>query len=361
MKQRWIRMGFVGVIFFVLGSATYFGIYKKNSPTNDIVPIVQPAPSVVPFEVPQEIKNTDSFNVLLLGYGGAGHDGGYLTDVIMLIHFDFKKKSIGMISIPRDLWITLPNGKQNKINAAFINEGAPEYPTKTVTLDEALAGATKTKSVIETVTGLTPHFFIGIDFNSFSALIDKLCGVDVEVVEAFEDSWYPIKGRELELCDHTPEEVTKLSNTLSGFELEKQFPCRYEKLQFKKGIAHMDGQTALKFVRSRHSSSDFARSIRQQAVLMGVKNKTLSSSIFKDPVGLFQSFQKLIQTNLTENLIKNIVPLVTISNQYKVIQVGLSTDNVLVDSRSSNGGAILIPRGNDWGLIKNYITAQLEK
>ncbi len=358
VDRRWIQIIVVALIFFIIGSASYLVINKKSSPVE--TPIAQPAPSVVPFEVPEELKNVDSFNVLLLGYGGAGHDGGYLTDVVMLVHFDFKKKIIGMISIPRDLWVTLPSGKQSKINAAFINEDAPQYPTQAVTLDEALQGATKTKSVIENATGLTPHFFIGIDFNSFSTLIDKLGGVDVQVPESFTDQWYPVKGRELELCDHTPAEVTKLSNTLSGFELEKQFPCRYETLRFTKGQTHMDGEMALKFVRSRHSSSDFARSQRQQAVLLGLREKLTTGALLKDPVGLFTQFQKLIQTNLTENLIKNIVPLVANIGQYQTKQIGLSTDNVLVDSRSSQGAAILIPRGNDWTAVKNYIIQELQ-
>ena len=64
-------------------------------------------------------QDLDTVSFLLLGYGGAGHDGGYLTDVIQLVHVDFKQNKIFIISIPRDLWLKLPNGKEAKINAAF--------------------------------------------------------------------------------------------------------------------------------------------------------------------------------------------------------------------------------------------------
>jgi len=64
-------------------------------------------------------KDPSSLNILLLGYGGAGHSGGFLTDVIQIVHFDFEKQKIAFISIPRDLWVQLPSGTSNKINKAF--------------------------------------------------------------------------------------------------------------------------------------------------------------------------------------------------------------------------------------------------
>lgn len=350
----------IAITFFISGGATYLLLrHQSSSVTSPISDTV--APSVAPFEIPQELANIDSFNVLLLGYGGAGHDGGYLTDVIILAHFDFTNQVLGLISIPRDLWVKLPDGRESKINAAFVTKDAPQYPTESVSLDEALEGAVKTKSVIEQVTGLTPHFFVGIDFNSFKALIDQLGGITVDVPESFSDSWYPIKGRELELCGLSPEEIVDIHQKYSGFDLEKQFACRYEDISFTKGKTEMDGETALKFVRSRHSSSDFARSKRQWAVLLGIRNTLLSPTFFNDPDGVFETLQKLVQTNMQENLAKNIVPLLAGFGDYTVVAIGLSDENVLQNSKSSQGAFILVPKGNGWESVQEYIATQLQQ
>lgn len=352
------------VLALIITAISSWILLSKPKKTNVTAPVGNETASVSaePFTPPEELKNVDEFNVLLLGYGGAGHDGGYLTDVIQLVHFDTKEKTIAFISVPRDLWVKLPDGRQAKINAAFVSENAAQYPLENVSLSDALSGAGKTKSVIEQVTGLTPHFFVGIDFNSFQSLIDKLGGVDVDVPESFEDPWYPIKGRELELCEHTPEEVTQLSNTLSGFELEKQFPCRYEDLKFSKGKTHLDGETALKFVRSRHSATggtDFARSKRQQALLVGVRDGLLSKDVLKDPVGVYNNLSKLVQTNLNENLVKNVAVLLAGIGDYKVINIYLNTENILTQSTSAQGAFILIPKSNDWKSVQTYIQKEL--
>ncbi|MFC1626783.1 LCP family protein [Patescibacteria group bacterium] len=351
------------VVFILLLIALAFAVNKRKEKSDSIesplsVDTSSPSES---FSNLKDFKDVDAFNVLLLGYGGAGHDGGFLTDVIQLIHFDFTNDVLGFISIPRDLWVTFPNGGQAKINSAFVSEDTPQYPTEDVSLDEALAGAVNTKSVIENVTGLTPHFFVGIDFNSFISVIDTLDGVDVDVPVAFEDPWYPVKGRELELCGHTPDEVTEMSNTLSGFELEKQFPCRYEELSFKKGERFMDGDTALKFVRSRHGSNggDFDRSRRQQALLLGVRDGLLSEKVFNDPVKVFKTLQSSVRTNLNENLINNIAPIISGIGSYKIVHITLSNENVLRDSRSSQGAYILEPNVAGWNGVQDYIVEQL--
>jgi LCP family protein required for cell wall assembly len=293
-------------------------------------------------ETPEDLK---SLGILLLGYGGPGHEGGALTDVIILAYFDFNQSTLSLISLPRDLWVNFPNGTNHKINSAYSQ--SPDIAKATAT----------------TVTGLPVNYFIAIDFAGFERAIGYgLKGIDVKVEAELDDPWYPIKGLELEPCDHTPEEISELSAQYSGFELEKQFPCRYEHLHFDAGTVHMEGGDVLKFVRSRHSSSDFARSQRQQAVLLAIKDKLLSLKAPDNALKFFRELNQYVHTDIDENLVNYLTPLLKTIINFQVIHLNLSTENVLTES-TANSAFILIPQAgfNNWSSIHNYINQQSAK
>src|SRR5690606_11303223 len=118
----------------------------------------------------------------------------------------------------------------------------------------------------EFVTGEPVHYAMVMDFSGFKEVIDTLGGVEVDVEHSFTDTEYPIAGRENDLCDGDPE-----------------YRCRYETIEFKQGRQYMDGETALKFVRSRHAEgdegNDFARSACQQRVISAIREKVLTTGI----------------------------------------------------------------------------------
>ena len=350
------------LLFIVTAVSTYFILTRNKTSSASLPPPLIASPSATFAPLPTD---ADSLTALLLGYGGAGHQGGFLTDALMLVHADLTKKTLAFISIPRDLWVPLPSGTMGKINSVFAQKtSAAEYPTQPVNPESATQGAGTLTPVITTVTGLTPNYYIGIDFTGFVTAVDKLGGLDVAVPETFTDEYYPIKGKELEPCEKTPEEITELSHTLSGFELEKKFKCRYETISFTKGIIHLDGTTSLKFVRSRHSptaGSDFSRSLRQQALLEALLKKLISIKALQNAPALFGQVTKAVRTNLDEAALKTIAAAVTDLNDYQVVKINLNTTNVLVASTSANGALILLPKAgdNNWQLIRQYIENQL--
>ncbi|MCB9813104.1 MAG: LCP family protein [Pseudomonadales bacterium] len=298
-----------------------------------------------------------NLNILLLGYGGAGHSGGFLTDVIQIVHFDFETQKIAFISIPRDLWVQLPNGKSDKINKAF---------TLGVSSDPINSGAEISKQMVATITGLNINYFFSIDFVGFKRAIgSELKGLDVNVPETLDDPWYPISGNELETCGKTPEEVAELSSQLSGFELEKQFECRYERIYFPAGKNHMEGGDALAYVRSRHGSAggDFSRSERQQALLLAIRDKFFSLDVLNDIPKYFQQFIKHTNTDLDIESIKYLAPFFTKTQNFEIQNITLSTENVLKSSKSNSGQYIVISQSgiNDWTQVKEYIDSQLNK
>lgn len=299
------------------------------------------------FILPSNADDVKTLGVLLLGSGGAGHQGGHLTDAMQLLYIDFENSKVSLISIPRDIWIKLPNGQSNKINAAF-------HVDKNFTKQE-----------ISNITGLPVNYFIAIDFVGFTRTIGyELDSIDVEVSQTLDDPWYPTTGEELNTCGLSAEEVHELSLSFSGFELERQFPCRYEHLYFEQGIVHMDGGKAMKYVRSRHGSSegDVARGKRQQEVLVAMKNKLLTLKTLDNIPALYQQFSTHVQTDIGLDIAQYLTPLLLNSKNYQFIAINLSPTNVLSASTSNTGASILVSKeGNDiWKSTHQFIQETLK-
>jgi len=218
-------------------------------------------------------------NVLFLGMGGIGHDGGELTDTIIFTSLNLKTNSVTMISVPRDIWVPSISAK---INSAY------EIGERKATG----SGILMASDAIYEIIGEPIQFAVLMDFAGFEQLIDAIGGIDVVVDKSFTDTKYPIKGRENDLCGGDPE-----------------YGCRFEILSFEKGLQHMDGKTALKYSRSRHSAdleegTDFARANRQQKVISAIKSKALSPAVLLNP-------SKINQTREVFNSYVRVVPQLT--------------------------------------------------
>ena len=298
-----------------------------------------PKPISYTKSTPEPLKNPDGvFNVLLLGYGGTAHSGGGLTDSIIVVHIDTNSKKYALISIPRDLWVT----GNRKINS----EGS-------------VNGFENVGSTVQSVTGLFIDNFVSVDFTNFSKIIDNLDGVSVEVPAAFTDSFYPVPGLENETCGITEQQINEFKSKYSGFELEKQFTCRYEKISYDKGPANLNGTEALKFVRSRHGDSDFGRSARQFAILVGIKNKLVSLKSIGKLDSTIDLLSKMVRTNLTAGKIKSMIAAFGETSSYTKSEIRLTTENVLNEGKSSDGQYILTPKAGNLNFteIKSFINS----
>jgi polyisoprenyl-teichoic acid--peptidoglycan teichoic acid transferase len=207
----------------------------------------------------EQLKTTNGkTNILLLGVGGGTHDGPDLTDTILIVSLDMVGKKASMISIPRDVW---SDTLKDKINSAYHYGEAQEKGNGYVLAD----------AIVQEITGLKVNYNLLVDFSGFKNIIDLVGGIDIQVSQGFTDTEYPIDGKENDLCNGDP-----------------LYRCRYETITFTKGWQHMDGTTALKYVRSRHAQgeqgSDFARSRRQQDVVLALKQSVIKAQFFwKEP------------------------------------------------------------------------------
>jgi LCP family protein required for cell wall assembly len=245
-------------------------------------------------------KTEDRVNVLFLGIGGGKHDGPLLTDTIIYVSADPVLQKVTLISIPRDLWLS---DLKAKINTAY---ASGEERKKD-------GGLLLTKAAVEKIFNQPVDYVLRIDFNGFVKAIDMVGGVDVSVQKGFEDLEYPIAGKETDPCGFTGEEFEERATSSAIFEM---FPCRYEYLVFQEGLQHMDGEKALKFVRSRHAKgtegTDFARSRRQEIIIEAFQDKVFSLNTLLNPgrlMSLYDVFQDSIHTNIQQDEYDDFVKL----------------------------------------------------
>lgn len=244
------------------------------------------------FERSIQLKRANSsINMLVLGIGGVAHEGPNLTDTIMFASIDPEKNIVNIVSVPRDLWIP---DLLSKINFAY-----------SIGESKGNKGDNLAKAVVERVVGKKIDYITVVDFAAFVDLVDILGGIDVLVDKAFDDYEYPNEVERENLCGHSLDEATELIATMSATEV---FPCRYQHVRFDQGITHMDGQTALIYVRSRHAQgeegTDFARSKRQQKVINAIRDKATSLGILLNPLKIYQIYETLeknIKTTITKD------------------------------------------------------------
>lgn len=350
------------VIVLVLGLL----IFLFTSPTTSFFNPLNARQQQPPTPSPDPLK---PLNIAIIGYAGANHDGGSLTDTIILAHINPKTQTTHLISVPRDTWIDLPTSKEastsSKINAAYaIGKDDARYPNKPQPYTGKDGGGYMLKNALYQVTGLKPDYFIAVNFEGFIQSLSLLGNITINVPYSFDDYFYPIAGKEKDPCGKTDEEIASLTATMSAHLLEKEFPCRYEHISFTQGPSQLTATQALKFVRSRHSAvggSDFGRSQRQQALITAVKDKVFSLNTLTQSVPLITQAAKHFHTDLDLEAAKNFLTVFDQAPSFPISSITLSTDNVFIESKSQDGQYILIPKKDpsNFSSIHQYIQSQL--
>ncbi len=289
------------------------------------------------------LENTSGrTNFLLLGIRGEGADSPDLTDTMLIASYSYSDKTFTLISIPRDLWV---NSLKTKINSVY-HYGNFKDPKG--------GGIKLAQSAILETLGLPIHYTAVINFTLFRDAVDLVGGVDVNVVTGFTDNEFPIEGKE---------------NALP-------ISSRFETITFAAGPNHMDGVTALKFVRSRHAQgdegTDIARDRRQQLVVSALKQKVFTVSFLTDRkkiIALYKLLKDHLDTNLDENLYPSLARLAFDSSRQPIKKIVLSytpdesgvaiLENPPV-SRLYLNQWVLIARDNNWPALGQYLKNKLD-
>jgi LCP family protein required for cell wall assembly len=255
----------------------------------------QPVDTLTPEPVTLLPKPAGQISILLLGSDKRADSPSFRTDV--MIYMTIKPDgSISMVSFPRDMFVYIPGFKMARMNGAFLYGG---YDTLALTLEYNF--------------GILPDFYVMTNFDGFISMVDSLGGVEVDAATSFYDTrtGYP-----------------------NGYAIDP-------------GIVHMDGETALWYVRSRKSTSDFDRLRRAQEVIVAIGQKLLSLNALTRIPEFYQAFQETVTTNVNlDDLLRNLPTLQHVDlNRVDRYTIGLDYTTVWIEPGS--GAYYLIPHTYD--------------
>ncbi len=251
-------------------------------------------------------------NILLLGVAGLGAEGGHLSDSILIASINPSTPSVSFLSLPRDLFV------ESKIGNRKINEiyAAAHYKNRKAFDGGNRNGIEVIKSAISNFTGIDIHYGAVIDFKIFENFIDTLGGIDIFVMEPIEDPFYPDKN------------------------------YGYQTFVIRKGYQKLDGATALKYARSRKTSSDYNRAQRQQDILLAIRKKAAQLNLLTD-FDKLKSFYSIFKENVNTDLgLTEIVALAKIGTSIDYDNV---ISAVLNDDPTQKGGLLYTPAKEFFG------------
>ncbi len=336
-QKKWWLFLLVGIMMFILagcGALAYLS-YSSDSLEYDPVTLEPKKPDgffkklsylVFNKDINLEGEKKDRINILLLGMGGLGHDGPFLTDTIMIASMQPSTNEVALISIPRDLGVRIGERGIYKVNhASAFGE----------TEKAGWGGAYATEIIANTLNIPIPYH-VRLDFTAFEEIIDEVGGIRVDVPKAFTDYQYPGPKNS------------------------------YQTISFKQGPQTMDGSTALKYARSRHGNngegSDFARARRQQQILVALKDKVLSFGTLTNPLRI-KKIMDALEKNMTTNMsFDEILEFVKMGRELDTTTIrNLVLDDgphgFLVNASSPGGAFILSPKTGSFADITTAITS----
>jgi polyisoprenyl-teichoic acid--peptidoglycan teichoic acid transferase len=232
---------------------------ETSAPTNTPAPTPTEAPTAV--VKPKSIKDTENF--LVLGMDQRPGERGWRTDTIIVVAIDYDAKQVGLLSIPRDLWVDIPGYGMGRINQVDVQGEIQKYPG---------GGPALAQKVILDTLGIPTKNWVRLRLEALPELVDALGGVTVTL--------------DCPLHELTPDPKAPDSG-------------RYVHFDLPAGEVQMDGATAAKFARYRYASNDFSRARRQQQLIWAIREKAMQTDIFPKIPELWTTLSKTFKTDLS--------------------------------------------------------------
>lgn len=229
-------------------------------------------------------------NIVLLGSDKRPGSGAWRTDSMIIVSVDTASNIVRLLSIPRDLWVYIPGHGYNRVNTADLWGELAKKGT----------GPERVKQTIHHNLGIPIHYYVRVDFQGFMKIIDTVGGIDVDV------------------------------------------DCPLPDIKLSAGMHHMNGAQALRYARSRYSTSDFDRGRRQRKVLMALWDQALTLDIIPRLPQLWWTMANSFQTDLT---LDQVINLAYVGVQLKPQRIlSRSIGPSLVQSwMTPQGAAVLLP------------------
>lgn len=231
--------------------------------------------------------------LLLLGVDRR-EDEASRSDTIILVNIDPAEKSARMISIPRDLKVIVPGFGAHKINAAYafgdVNEDVPGR------------GPGLMMRTIETSFGINIDYFAEVDFNGFVEIVDTVGGVTLDVPYPIRDNEYPGPNNQ------------------------------YMRINFPSGWQRMDGERVLQYARTRHYDNDVQRSVRQQQVLLALREQAVNLDLLRQAPTLIGEVGDTVRTDLSSSQAIQLAGLASEIDSDNIEQMSIDAALIVMDT-----------------------------
>jgi LCP family protein required for cell wall assembly len=264
-----------------------------------------------PAATPPPLDSKERINILLLGSDNDQkfRQDALLSQTMIVVSIDPQSHQVTLLSLPRDLWVEIPGHPSAKIDLAYAEGGAP------------LARAT-----VEKAFKIPIHYYAWIGLNGLVRVVDRVGGVDVDVLHPVLDDNYP----------------NDFSNNGYGT----------ERVYLAAGPQHLDGRHTLQYVRSRHGDllSDFGRSIRQQQVLLAIQQRTAGMDLVSTLPTLARDLNGHVKTDLDLVRLTQLMFFMRGLHAGDVHQAFLTP--YMRDASSPDGQQILVA---DWPAVNTYL------
>ena len=314
-----ILIVFLLLTFLLPGNNLSSEIGKSASLFKNIIKLafVKPEPKNL-------LQSENRTNFLILGRAGEGNPAPDLTDTIMILSIKNDENKVALISIPRDLLVKIPDSENTytKINSLYAGG------------DKNTRGINLIKNSVEEIAEMPIHYYILTDLETVKMVIDEIGGINI-FVEDISDPMFPGPN------------------------------YSYQIFSLKSGWRWLDGDTALKYIRTRNNENgDFGRMRRQQQVLRAVKDKVLSLNLLWNLPKFITIFYNLNDHVLTDLKIENVKTLAEIIKSIP----GDSLIAEVIDNNPDNGlltgdqvmlggnvASVLRPRAGDFSEIQKLV------
>lgn len=234
-----------------------------------------PPGTAVPTPVPLFPKSEAITNIILLGNDVETAQGGR-TDSLILVSINRDSHTVTMLSLPRDIFVVIPGWQMTRINLALPHGHGSEYPG---------GGGALIKDTIEYNLGIPVDYYARIGFNGFKEAVEAVGGIEL-VVNCPLTDWQLIAP-----------------------DLDPEVEENWQQFTLLPGVQPVDGDLALWYARSRRSTNDFERGLRQQRVLQAIFDQSLQADLLPQLPQLWQAYQHNVETDMDLPLLLELASL----------------------------------------------------
>jgi len=323
-RGQWSPLLIFGIALFA-AATFYFALVVATQadkfflPGNEInLPVSLPG---VDNGQPEAASIEERINILVMGLDRRVDEpkgNPTRTDTMFVVTVDPFSKTAGVFSIPRDLWVEIPDGEggyfKERINVAYEYGPLRNYPG---------GGPGLAIDTVEHNFDMKIDHYVVLDFVGFMELVDEVGGIDVDVKEAIWDPSY---------CN-----TTDCSD--------------FTQVYFEPGLQHMDGELALQYVRIRYGSGDLDRIERQQDVIRATLDAALSAEMLipNRAVSMYNKFRDAVDTDVSAFKVPGLALLAQDIPPENIVNISLAS---AVQGGFAGDAAVLFPLWDQVEVLK---------